>query len=74
MGEIVVADYSLVGGDAVIKFTLTGWPDDRIEVNVSATGFGAAKQRTVVGRFLADFDQEYADWAKDRLVERRAVE
>ena len=74
VGEIKVTDYSMLGGDAVIKVIITGWPDDRVEVNISAVGLGAAKQKTAVGRFLDDFDHEYADWAKGRMVDRLPAE
>jgi|SRR5579862_5262101 len=74
VGEIEVTAYSLVGGDALIKVTVIGWPDDRVEVNISATGLGAVKKKTAVEKFLADFDQEYTDWIRDHTVGRRPVE
>jgi hypothetical protein len=74
VGDIQVTAYSLVGGDALIKVTVIGWPDDRVEVNISATGLGAEKKKTAVERFLADFDQEYTDWIRDQTVGRRPVE
>lgn len=74
VGEIEVTDYSLMGGDAVIKITVIGWPDGRVEVNASSTGVGAAKQKAAVGKILSDFDQAYADWAKDGTPDRPAIE
>ena len=74
MGEIVVTDYSVMRGDAVLKVAIIGWPDDRVEVNASATGLGANQQRKAVGKFLGDFDQAYADWVKEHRMDRRAVE
>ena len=73
-GEIVITDYSVMRGDAVLKVAIIGWPDDRVEVNASATGLGANQQRMAVGKFLGDFDQVYADWVKEQRMERRAVE
>jgi hypothetical protein len=73
-GEIVVTDYSVMRGDAVLKVTVIGWPDGRVEVNASATGLGANQQRKAVGKFLGDFDQAYADWVKEQRMDRRAVE
>jgi hypothetical protein len=80
MGEIVVTDYSVssvysvVRGDVVLKVAVIGWPDDRVEVNASATGLWANQQRKAVGKFLGDFDQAYADWVKEQRMDRRAVE
>jgi hypothetical protein len=74
MGEIAVTDYSVMRGDAVLKVAVIGWPDDRVEVNASATGLGADQQRKAVGKFLGDFDQAYADWVKEQRMHRRAVE
>jgi hypothetical protein len=74
MGEVVVTDYSVMRGDAVLKVTVIGWPDDRVEVNASATGLVANQQRTAVGKFLGDFDQVYADWVKEKMSDRPAVE
>jgi hypothetical protein len=74
MGEIVVTDYSVMSGDAVLKIAVIGWPDDRVEVNASTTGLGADQQRKAVGKFLDDFDQAYVDWVKEQRMNRRAVE
>lgn len=74
VGEIVVTDYSVMRGDAVLNVTVIGWPDDRVEVNASATGLGADQQKKVIGKFLGDFDQAYADWVKERMIDRPAVE
>jgi hypothetical protein len=74
MGEIVVTDYSVMRGDAVLKVAIIGWPDGRVEVNASATGLGADQQRKTVGKFLGDFDQAYADWVNERMIDRPAVE
>jgi hypothetical protein len=73
-GEIVVTNYSVMRGDAELKVTVIGSPDDRVEVNASAIGLGANQQRKVVDKFLGDFDQAYADWAKEQRTNRRAVE
>ncbi len=69
MGEIVVTDYSVMRGDAVLKIVIIGWPDDRVEVNASATGLGANQQRKTVGKFLGDFDHAYADWVNEQRLE-----
>ncbi len=63
MGEIAVTVYSVMRGDAVLKITIIGWPDDRVEVNASATGLGASQQRNAIAKFLGAFDRAYADWA-----------
>jgi hypothetical protein len=74
MGEIVVTDYSFMRGDAELKVTVIGWPDDRVEVNASAIGLGANQQRMVVDKFLGAFDQAYADRVKEQRMNRREVE
>lgn len=72
MGEIAVTVYSVMRGDAVLKITIIGWPDDRVEVNASATGLGASQQRNAIAKFLGAFDRAYADWvieAKKSVVD-----
>ena len=72
MGEIVVTVYSVMRGDAELKITIIGWPDDRVDVNASATGLGASQQRSAITKFLGAFDQTYADWvieAKKSVVD-----
>jgi hypothetical protein len=74
MGQIVVTDYSIIRGDAVLKVAIIGWPDDRVEVNASATGLVANEQRKTVAKFLGDFDLAYADWVKERMTDRPSVQ
>lgn len=74
VGEIVVTDYSVMRGDAVLNVTVIGRPDARVEVNASATGLGADQQRKVIGQFLGDFDHAYADWVKERMIDPPPVE
>ena len=66
-GEIVATDYSIVGGDIVVKVTVIGWPDDQVEVNISANGLGTIKKRADIDRFLDDFDQAYVDWSHQHV-------
>ena len=68
MGQIVVTIHSVIRGDAVLKIAILGWPDDRVEVDASATGLGSDQQRKAIGRFLSDFDQAYADWVKEQRI------
>jgi len=72
MGEVVVTDYSVLRGDAELKIAVTGWPDDRVDVSASATGLGTGQQRMVIGKFLDDFDQTYADWVKEQKLYQQA--
>jgi len=59
-------------GDAELKIAVTGWPDDRVDVSASATGLGTGQQRMVIGKFLDDFDQTYADWVKEQKLYQQA--
>jgi len=74
VGEIVVTDYSVMHGDAVLEVTVIGRPGGQVEVSASATGLGTDQLKKVIGKFFGDFDQAYADWVRERIIDQPVVE